>query len=170
MEEPKIFKWSFYYRTYPSQRAIQIKPLHDKTNHFSIIWTKEKKNFTDEQFKEIDNVIREYLQNNKLAFRIIVACKNCTYGRFNDSFEKLIIKYREKNKAIYRGKDLTLGLNKEHEPLKLVENWTEENPIMFHIHGRSETEDSDTDKQWFDMMHSPRNTIIELDMTFDVPK
>jgi len=171
MEKVRQFRWPFCYRTYLSQRAIQIKPSHDKTNHFSIIWTKEKKNIKPEQFEVMDKGIREYLatHNNKLTFRVIVACKNCTYGRFNKEFEDLIMTYRNQNSAVFRGKDLTLGLNNEHEPLKLVEDWTDANPIMFHIHGRSNTGDEEIDSEWFDMMHSPRNSLVELDISVDDP-
>ncbi len=171
MEDPKpaTFKWPFYYRTYEDQKAIQIKPSHDKTNHFSIIWTKDKKGITSEQFQIMDRDIRAYLaaHNNKLTFRIIVACKNCTYGRFDDEFEALILRHRRENLAIFRGKDLTLGYNDVHAPLKLLEDWTDDRPIMFHIHSKSDTDDADLNAKWSNMTRSPRNTLIELEISID---
>lgn len=67
------------YRVYPKQCAIQLKPLHDKTNHFSIIWTKDK-GASKTSFSTIETD-----RNCNLQFVILRACANCTYGRFDDS-------------------------------------------------------------------------------------
>jgi 2-oxoglutarate dehydrogenase complex dehydrogenase (E1) component-like enzyme len=61
--------FDFIFRVYPKQRAIQFKPIHDKHNHFSIIWTKEKA-LSKEDFEIIRQEIVDYLQHqsNKLPF------------------------------------------------------------------------------------------------------
>lgn len=158
-EEPVNLTWSFRYRAYKKQRAIQIKPAHDKTNHFSIIWTKNKKTISDEAFQEMDEGIRAYIANNGLTFRLIKACKNCTYGRFSDEFENLISQYRKKY-DIYDGKDLPLD-DPRHQHLKDTETWDADHPIVFHIHSKSSNND------WYEFMQSSQNSVLKLDIVFE---
>lgn len=151
---PHVFSFlSFRYRVYPKQCAIQLKPEHDKTNHFSIIWTKDKKSLAKD-FPAIEAEIRNYITShgNKLHFTILRVCTNCTYGRFDDRFEEMIINMRAKYPAIYTGKDLTIGdpkhvdLNKSLQILDIT--WDESHPIIHHIHGRSKTGDVIADTRW----------------------
>ena len=166
--DPRNMEWGFRYRAYKKQRVIQLKPVHDNTNHFSIIWTKNKKNMTEEHFNQIDQALREYIisNNNKMSFRIIRACKNCTYGRFEQSFEDIILGLR-KQYDICAIKDLTLDDTK-HEFLKKVEVWDVDHPIIHHIHSKSETDDQDQDQIWTDFLrNSSRNSTLLLNIVFE---
>lgn len=143
--------FEFIFRVYPKQRAIQFKPVHDKHNHFSIIWTKEKA-LSKEDFELIRQEITEYLQkhNNQLTFTIYRVCENCTYGRFDDDFEQLIFSFRKRFKGIYSGKDLPLD-DPKHQFLKDLVKWDEENPIIHHVHGQSKTE-----PRWEELFWEPK--------------
>lgn len=151
---------SFRYRVYPKQCAIQLKPLHDKTNHFSIIWTKDKKTLVKD-FPVIEAEIREFIMARKckLQFTILRACTNCTYGRFDADFENLILDLRKRYPAIHRVKDLTLG-DPKHADLsaKMMEIgsvWDESHPIIHHIHGKSCTGDMIADSRWESTFRGP---------------
>jgi len=63
----------------------------------------------------------------------IRVCANCTYGRFDQSFEDLIIDIRNTYPGISTKKDLPLD-DEQHQDLKEVELWDEHHPIIFHIH------------------------------------
>lgn len=138
MEPPA---WKFRYRVYKKQRAIQFKPFHDAQNHMSIIWTKGKE-LSKEQFDAIDAELRHYIQlhHNLLTFTILRACTNCTYGRFSDEFENLILSFRARYKGVFTGKDLTLDDPKHAKLHELVE-WSTERPIIHHVHGQSDNAD-----------------------------
>lgn len=154
---PRVLEWKFYYRVYSKQRAIQLKPCHDKTNHFSIVWTKDRKGLSLEAFNKLDMMLRAYIEsrNNVLNFRIIRACKNCTYGRFEQDFEEMILEMR-KNYPLCKNKDLTLD-DPKHQFLKTDEVWDEDHPIIHHIHSESD------DAVWVDFMrNSSRNSVLTL--------
>jgi hypothetical protein len=156
--ETKPTTWEFRYRTYQKRSVIQLKPFHDKENHFSIIWTKGKaqgKGLSKDQFDEIDNQIRNFIhaKGDRLVFTILRACTNCTYGRFDDDFEKLILDLREKYPEICHDKDLTLD-DPKHVDLHDKVLWNEKNPIFHHIHGRSET-GTEHDKNWELLFRGP---------------
>lgn len=51
---PRQLEWPFRYRAYRKQRVIHLKPAHDKTNHFSIVWTKQRVQFTEDAFNAVD--------------------------------------------------------------------------------------------------------------------
>lgn len=145
---------TFRYRVYPKQCAIQLKPLHDKTNHFSIIWTKDKKALAKD-FPAIEAEIRKFITDRdcNLHFVILRACTNCTYGRFDTEFEKLILDLRRRYPAIHYEKDLTLGDPKHADlPAKMMTAgmtpWDESHPIIHHIHGKSSTGDTIADSRW----------------------
>lgn len=155
---PRQLTWSFHYRAYPKKRVIQFKPAHDKANHFSIVWSKQRAEFSLEDFNVMDAVIQTYLKekNGVLSFRIIRACKNCTYGRFDDSFEQLILGFRATYPLLCRDKDLTLD-DPKHQFLKAVETWDETHPIIHHIHSESK------DEVWVDFLrNSSRNSVLTL--------
>lgn len=153
--------WSFRYKVYPKQRAIQFKPYHDKTNHFSIVWG-NKKEFSENDFITIEQRVREYLvsHNWTLTFTILRACTNCTYGRFDPEFEELILQLRRDYPFLSRKKDLTLG-DPKHTDLHQKVVWDEEHPIIHHVHGRSETGDAEIDKQWEQLFRGP-STAAEI--------
>ena len=155
--------WDFRYRVYQKNQAIQFKPAHDKTNHFSIVWSKDKKNITEDAFNKIDKGIRKYLHQHggKVTFTIFKACENCTYGRFEEEFEDLILGYRATNEGIYRGKDLPLN-DPKHQHLKQEVVWNEEHPIIFHVHSKSCTGDEELDTNWTAMMKMPLGTRVAL--------
>lgn len=148
--------WKFRYRSYKKQRVIQLKPHHDAENHFSIVWCKGKK-LTVDEFAFIDNKIRMFIQNNdsSLTFTILRACTNCTYGRFQQSFEDMILALRDEYPQLCTNKDLTLGDPKHVELLNLV-RWDEKHPIMHHIHARSNTGNSDIDSEWERIFRDPK--------------
>lgn len=151
-----IMEWKFRYRAYRKQRKIQLKPEHDKDKHFSIVWCKEKNEISIEEFEYMDMKIREMLKekNNELKFRIIKPTTNCTYGRFDEDFEDLIKEFRKSYKLCI-DKDLPLD-HEEHQHLKDSELWDEENPIIFHIHTKD-----DTDPIWRDLLRkSPKDSIM----------
>ncbi len=172
---PQTLHWPFIYRAYSKKRCIQLKPAHDKTNHFSIIWSKNK-TMTLEEFKIMDAGIRAYLTSKTLTsktetkekcemtFRIIKACKNCTYGRFEQEFEDLIIKYRNTYQSVSKEKDLNLGLENRNAHLKTEEIWDDEHPIFHHIHNKIRTED-EAGACFNDFLsYGPRNSILTLDI------
>jgi hypothetical protein len=131
MEQP----WDFYYRSYPKNRAIQLKPVNDKTVHFSIVWTKTGLSLED--FNAIDNRIREFLTKKKwsIGFKIVKACENCTYGHMDDDFEKLLLELREQYPDICVDKNLPLV--GQHEHLKKMTH----EPVFLHVsHSRSNSE------------------------------
>lgn len=159
--EPRFLEWEFYYKVYPKQRAIQLKPHHDKTNHFSIIWTKDRKTLTPEILTLLDKTLRDYItvNGNVLHFRIIRACKNCTYGRFEQEFEDKILDMRKQYPFLSRIKDLTLD-DPKHQFLKEHEVWDEDHPIIHHIHSESDN------PVWVDFMrNSSRNSVLTLKIT-----
>ena len=168
-------EWDCVYRSYPKNRAIQIKPSHDKINHFSIVWAREKGQISESDFDAMDKGIRNYLHDHggKLTFRIVKACMNCTYGHFDREFEDLIKGYRAVYHGIFAGKDLPLD-DQRHQHLKAEEaadfgpdgGWTAENPIIFHIHSRSNTQDAEKDARFSAMMRSERNTVITLNIIY----
>lgn len=143
---PRTLEWAFRYRAYRKKRCIQLKPWHDKSNHFSIIWTKQKDQISQDQFDIMDGLIRMAIAANKgiLHFRVIRACKNCTYGRFDAPLEELILDLR-KSYPLCADKDLTLD-DPKHQFLKETEPWDAEHPIMHHIHSAS------TNERWKDFM------------------
>jgi hypothetical protein len=150
-------EWQFKYRAYKNKRCIQLKPIHDKEKHFSIVWTRSKNDISVEEFKIMDEKIRELLatKNHELQFRIIKPTTNCTYGRFDSEFEDLILGFRKLYK-LSTEKDLPLD-HSEHQHLKTDELWDAENPIMFHIHTRDES-----DIEWQTLMrNSPKDSILK---------
>lgn len=150
--------WAFRYRTYPSKRAIQFKPHHDKTNHFSIIWAKSKGDISQADFEAMDRQLRDYLIRcgGIVQFRIIKACLNCTYGRFDDALEQLVLGFRTTYSGIYTIKDLPLD-DPKHQHLKTDgELWDEAHPIIFHIHSKSD------DASFSAMMRGARNSVVTL--------
>lgn len=154
---PRFLEWEFRYRVYPKQRAIQFKPHHDKTNHFSIVWTKNKKGLSLYNLTLMDKILRNYIEahGNTLSFRIIRACKNCTYGRFEQDFEDMILEMR-KHYPLCKNKDLTLD-DPKHDFLKQSEIWDEDHPIIHHIHSESD------DPIWVDFLrNSSRNSVLTL--------
>lgn len=183
-ESEEIPRWTFRYKCYKKQKAIQLKPFHDKGNHFSIIWG-EKRAISDKQFASIDSEIRDFIIQNfgcVLTFTIIRVCTNCTYGRFDQDFEKLILSLREKHKNfVSRKKDLPLS-DPKHIDLHDKILWDESHPIIHHIHGRSQTNDKQMDKEWEKLFHGPLtqaepptgnindvlfNTKVKIDIIFD---
>jgi len=179
-EKPSLF-WKFQYRSYSKNRAIQFKPLNltkngkpDKDIHFSIIIGKKFLNV--EQFTMIDIDICDLLKqhDNIIPFRIIKACKNSTYGRFDSWFEEVILAIRQKF-SITCEKDLPLGFShaktpdERHQHIKDDElafganAWTVDNPIMFHInHSRITDETPNRQLKKF-LSESPRNSHLLLD-------
>lgn len=106
----------------------------------------------DKIVKRIKDLIIE--KGNVLTFTILRACTNCTYGRFDDDFEKLILCLRDEYPVICKDKDLTLG-DPKHQELHTLVCWDEKNPIFHHIHGRSNTGNEDLDKQWEAIFRGP---------------
>lgn len=170
-EKPSLF-WSFEYKSYPKKRAIQFKPLYltkngkpDKDIHFSIIIG--KKFLSIEQFNIIDNNIQDLLKlhDNIIPFRIIKACKNSTYGRFDSWFEDAILTIRTKN-SITCEKDLTFD-DERHQHIKDDElafgakAWTMDNPIMFHINQSRITDETPKNRQFKKFLsESPPNSHL----------
>jgi hypothetical protein len=102
-------------RVYKKQKAIQIKPPHNKHIHFSIVWGND---ITPEDFATMEKEIHTFLAKTpKLSFRIIRPCANCTYGRFDESFEDLIMGFRKRFEGVSAKKDLPLE-NEEHQDLR----------------------------------------------------
>lgn len=130
-------EWQFRYRTYPKQRAIQLKPYHDKANHFSLVWPESKRSISEADFAAMDAAIRAYLEQcgGVLRFTIIKACLNCTYGRFEPGFEQLVLGFRAHYPGINAGKDLPLD-DPKHQHLREDGFWDDAHPIAFHIHNR----------------------------------
>ena len=150
-------EWQFRYRAYKKQRCIQLKPIHDKEKHFSIIWSRSKNDISVEEFNIMDEKIRELLENKNyvLQFRIIKPTTNCTYGRFDQEFEDLIKGFRKTYK-LNTEHDLPLN-DSEHLHLNDEEAWDTENPIIFHIHTRD-----DQDPEWQNLMRkSPKDSILK---------
>jgi hypothetical protein len=133
-------EWQFRYRTYPKHRAIQLKPYHDKGNHFSLVWPESRRSISDADFAAMDAEIRAYLVQcgGVLRFTIIKACMNCTYGRFEPGFEQLVLGFRARYPGINAGKDLPLD-DLKHQHLRDEDGfWDDAHPIAFHIHNRYE--------------------------------
>jgi hypothetical protein len=157
-------------RVYKKQKAIQIKPPHNKHIHFSIIWGND---IAPEDFATMEKEIRAFLAKTpKLSFRIIRPCANCTYGRFDESFEDLIMGFRKRFEGISAKKDLPLE-NEEHQDLRLLLNeshdpWNEEHPIIFHIQAFSKKmlyeggEPDLVDITFQNLMKSDRNTVVSV--------
>lgn len=134
----QTMEWPFYYRTYPERCIIQFKPCHDKGNHFSIVWPETKGSISHHDFQEMDKQVREYLARNqgRVSFTIIKACANCTYGRFDEPLETMLLGFRDKYKGLNKVKNLPVN-DPQHQHLKDHVVWDETHPIAFHIHHRS---------------------------------
>ena len=65
-------EWQFRYRAYKKQRCIQLKPIHDKEKHFSIIWSRSKNDISVEEFNIMDEKIRELLENKNYVLQLIL--------------------------------------------------------------------------------------------------
>jgi hypothetical protein len=155
-------EWAFRYRAYRKKRCIQLKPWHDKSNHFSIIWTKQKDKISEEQFDRIDTMLRSIIAANRgiLHFRVLRACKNCTYGRFDANFETFVLELR-KSYPVCTNKDLTLD-DPKHQFLKETEKWDADNPIVHHIHSAS------TNERWTDFMaNSSLGSILTMHIAME---
>lgn len=120
----------------------------------------------------MDKGIRDYIasKSNVMTFRIIKACKNCTYGRFEQEFEDLIIGYRNTYSSVSKEKDLNMGLENRNAHIKDEEVWDDEHPIFHHIHGKGTTKRDKLDDDIVDarfnefMSYSPRNSLLTLDV------
>ena len=131
----------FYLRYYPKSRTIQFKPHDDKHVHFSVAWIKPMNSMDIQDFNDnIYKPIIDYLDkvNWKLEFQPIKACENCTYGHFDEDFEKLLLDLRQEYPSLCQDKDLPLD-NKQHAHLR--EEGIRE-PIFMHMaHSRSNNEE-----------------------------
>lgn len=144
------YNFQFNYWSRKKSRAIQFKPNHDAENHFTILRV-DKKEFSAQDFHQVDALIRAYIRehNYQLLFTVLRVCSNCTYGRFEPDFEKLIYEIRKTYKGVSAAKDLTLD-DPKHVELKEMVLWNEEYPIIHHIHGRGTLEWEEAFRGTFD--------------------
>jgi hypothetical protein len=138
---------NFVLKHYKKGATIQLKPVEDISTdparcvHFSIAWfanqnklDQNKSSSKEEQrliTAQLFSMLIDYLKttNNKLSFKIVKACENCTYGHFDTPFEDIVSHTRQQHNSLNTEKDLPLHLHPE-----LPQNV----PIMFHIaHSRS---------------------------------
>ena len=166
-------RWPFVMRVYgkkTKQCAIMFKPYnvqhpvdvsdYDKNNHFSIIWAKKWRNVPDDMFERFAAEIEMYLRSHTLSFRIIKACLNCTYGRFCNEFENMILQFRKECPELSTAKDLTFD-DPKHQHLKDEELWTQDYPIWAHIHNRT-----GPNADFNSFMQGPRGSVLTLDFIF----
>lgn len=133
----------FVLKHYRKKATIQLKPKTDISSnksrcvHFSIAWFKTN-DISKEQKREISRKLFEELceclekLENRLEFRIVKACENCTYGHFDKVFEDIVSVYREKYPLC----------TEKNLPLEQHPEVPQDKPIMFHIGHSISTDDN----------------------------
>lgn len=148
---------NFTLKHYKKGASIQLKPKDDISSdpqrcvHFSVAWFKtgdcdaskeEQRAITTQLYKEL--IVHLASVDWKLNFTITKACENCTYGHFDEAFEKIIIAAREKYPLCVE----------KNLPLHLHPDVPQNRPIMFHIaHSRS------TDEALNKLLKKPGETL-----------